>query len=113
MKCTRRTFIFLPAPAALAFVALGPASLARAQATPAAPSPEATPTTWDEVLQAGLDRGLPSVALRVEQGDQVLFEDAAGFASTENQTPATKTDQFRIASATKTFTSVLSPAAGR
>jgi len=107
MKCTRRTFIFLPAPAALAFVALGPASLARAQATPAAPSPEATPTTWDEVLQAGLDRGLPSVALRVEQGDQVLFEYATGFASTENQTPATKTDQYRIASATKTFTSVL------
>ena len=59
------------------------------------------------MLQAGLDRGLPSVALRVEQGDQILFEDAAGFASTENQTPATETDRFRIASATKTFTSVL------
>jgi D-alanyl-D-alanine carboxypeptidase len=107
MKCTRRSFMLIPAPAALALIGLGPASLRAAQAAAATPSPVATPTTWDEVLQAGLDRGLPSVALRVEQGDQVIFDGAAGYASTENKTPVTTTDQFRIASTTKTFTSVL------
>ena len=107
MKCTRRTFMLIPAPAALALAGLGPASFGIARAGAATPSPVATPATWDEVLQAGLDRGLPSVALRVEQGDQVIFEGAAGFASTEDKTPATATDQYRIASTTKTFTSVL------
>src|SRR3954471_16465857 len=39
--------------------------------TPAAtPSPKATPATLDEVLQAGIDRGLPGVALRVERGNE-------------------------------------------
>jgi D-alanyl-D-alanine carboxypeptidase len=91
----------------LAFVALGPATAVIARATAATSSPVAAPTTWDEVLQAGLDRGLTSVALRVEQGSTLLFEGAAGLASRENQTPVAATDRFRIASITKTFTAVL------
>jgi D-alanyl-D-alanine carboxypeptidase len=65
------------------------------------------PTTLDEVLQAGLEAGLTGVALRVERGDEVVFDAAAGFASLERETPLTPADRFRIASATKTFTAVL------
>jgi D-alanyl-D-alanine carboxypeptidase len=61
----------------------------------------------DAVLQSGLDRGLPGVALRVERGDEVIFDRAAGFASLETQTPLATTDRFGIGSVTKTFTAVL------
>ena len=100
MICTRRQFVLIPAPAVLAFAALGPTAIATA-------SPVAAPATWDEVLQAGLNRGLTGVALRVEQGDDLLFEGAAGLASRENETPVSASDRFRIASITKTFTAVL------
>jgi D-alanyl-D-alanine carboxypeptidase len=73
-------------------------------ATPAAGAP---PATLDAVLQAGLDRGLPGVALRVERGGKVVFDGAAGLASREQQTPLAPTDRFRVASVTKTFTAVL------
>jgi D-alanyl-D-alanine carboxypeptidase len=73
----------------------------------ATPSPPATAATLDEVLQAGIDRGLPGVALRVEQGDEVLFDEAAGLASRERQTPVVPADRFGVGSITKTFTAVL------
>jgi D-alanyl-D-alanine carboxypeptidase len=63
--------------------------------------------TLDEVLQAGLERGLPGVALRVERGGEVVFDGAAGLASRERRAPLAPTDRFRIASVTKTFTAVL------
>jgi D-alanyl-D-alanine carboxypeptidase len=107
MKYSRRAIIRMPAPAALALAALGPGRRALAQSGAATPSPSAAPATWDAVLQAGLDRGLTSVALRVEQGDTILFDGAAGFARTEDQTAVTPNDKFRIASVTKTFTAVL------
>ena len=65
------------------------------------------PTTLDAVLQAGLDRGLPGVALRVERGNEVVFDGAAGFASREQQTPVAPTDRFGVGSVTKTFTAIL------
>jgi D-alanyl-D-alanine carboxypeptidase len=105
MKLTRRTFMLIPAPAMLALVV--PEPFRAAWAATATPSPVATPTTWDGVLQAGLDRGLTSVALRVEHGDQILFDGAAGFARTEDKTPVSAADRYRIASVTKTFTATL------
>jgi CubicO group peptidase (beta-lactamase class C family) len=70
-------------------------------------TPDAPPATLDEVLQAGLAAGLTGIALRVERGDEVVFDAAAGLASLERETPLTPADRFRIASATKTFTAVL------
>jgi D-alanyl-D-alanine carboxypeptidase len=73
----------------------------------ATPTSGAPPATLEEVLRAGLDRGLVGVALRVERGDEVVFERAVGLASREHQTPLTPADRLRIASVTKTFTAVL------
>jgi D-alanyl-D-alanine carboxypeptidase len=71
------------------------------------PTPAAPPAPLDEVIQAGLDRGLTGVALRVERGDEVVFDGAGGFASLEDQTPLASTDRFRTGSVAKTFTAVL------
>jgi len=73
----------------------------------ATPAPDAPPATFDEVLQAGLDRGMPGIALRVERGDEVVFDGAAGFASREQRTPVATTDRFGVGSVTKTFTAAL------
>jgi D-alanyl-D-alanine carboxypeptidase len=73
----------------------------------ATPTSDAPPATFDEVLQTGLERGLPGVALRVERGNEVVFDGAAGVASREQQTPAVPTDRFGVGSVTKTFTSTL------
>ena len=73
----------------------------------ATPLPGALPATLDQVLHVGLDRGLPGVALRVERGDEVVFDGAAGLASREQQTPVVSTDRFGVGSITKTFTAVL------
>jgi D-alanyl-D-alanine carboxypeptidase len=101
-----RRAITLTSALALLFVTLL-APMGKATAQDADTSPEAMPATWDELLQNGLDRGLTGIALRVEQGDEVIFEGAAGFANVEAQTVATVDDKFRIASATKPFTAVL------
>ncbi|HEY7031504.1 MAG TPA: serine hydrolase domain-containing protein [Thermomicrobiales bacterium] len=73
----------------------------------ATPPPQAPPATFDAVLQAGLDRNLPGIALRVERGDEVVFDGAAGLASREHQTPLTPADRFGVGSITKPFTAVL------
>jgi D-alanyl-D-alanine carboxypeptidase len=61
----------------------------------------------DAVLQAGIDRGLPGVALRVERGGGVVFDGAAGLASRERGTSVVPTDRFGVGSVTKTFTAAL------
>ena len=73
----------------------------------ATPTSDALPATLDAVLQAGLDAGLVGVVLRVERGDEVVFDGAAGLARIEDQIAMAPTDRFRIASVTKTFTAVL------
>jgi D-alanyl-D-alanine carboxypeptidase len=83
----------------------GAATVASNQA--ATPTLDEATAIFDEVLQAGLDRGLVGVVLRVERGDEVIFNGAAGLSSLEGQTPMVPTDRFRIASVTKTFTAVL------
>ena len=69
--------------------------------------PEMPPATLDEVLQVGIERGLPGVALRVEHGGEVVFDGAAGLASVEQQTPLATTDRFGVGSITKPFTAAL------
>src|SRR5687768_5553788 len=103
----RRSITLISALAGLALVALAPVSAGSAGASAATPTPDAPPATWEEVLQAGLEAGLPGVALRVERGDEVVFDGAAGLASLEQQTSLAPTDRLRIASSTKTFTAVL------
>lgn len=78
--------------------------LAGASATPASGPPL---SNLEEVLRAGVDRGLSGAALRVERGGELIFEGAAGFASIEQQTPLAPADRIRVASVTKTFTAVL------
>src|SRR5829696_6124985 len=74
----------------------------------------ATPTTnlaassaFDDVLQSSIDQGMTGVAVYVEQGDDVVFDGAAGLANREPPTPLAPSDRFRIYSITKTFTAVL------
>jgi CubicO group peptidase (beta-lactamase class C family)/pimeloyl-ACP methyl ester carboxylesterase len=78
--------------------------------TPAAATPTsgvALTSSFAEVLQTGIDRGLTGAALMVDQHDRVLFDGAAGLAKSETQTPLSPTDRFRIYSITKSFTAVL------
>jgi D-alanyl-D-alanine carboxypeptidase len=103
----QRVGILISSLTLLALVALAPASIGAVRAETATPAPDASPATLDEVLQAGLELGLPGVALRVERGGEVVFDGAAGFASLEPQTPLAPEVRFRIASITKTFTAVL------
>ena len=74
----------------------------------------ATPTSdlvlvssFDDVLQTGIDKGLTGVTLAVDRDGEVLFNGAAGLANSEAQAPLAPTDRFRIYSITKTFTAVL------
>jgi len=74
----------------------------------------ATPTSnrvassaFQDVLQAGIDKGLTGVALYAEQSDAVVFDGVAGLSDRETHTPLTSSDRFRIYSITKTFTAVL------
>jgi len=90
-----------------ALVTFASSSIVTAQANAATPVSESPIARIDEVLQAGLDRGLVGVALRVERGDEVVYDRAAGLASIEHAVPATPEDRFRVASVTKTFTAVL------
>jgi D-alanyl-D-alanine carboxypeptidase len=86
-------------------------ALASALVTPGITAAQAaTPTSTsrlDDVLQSGLDRGLTGMVLYVEHGDEIIFDEAAGLASVENQTALATTDRFRIYSVTKTFTATL------
>jgi D-alanyl-D-alanine carboxypeptidase len=70
-------------------------------------APASSLATLDDVLKSGLDNGLPGITLRIERGDEVIYDKAVGLASIEQQTPLKTTDRFRIASVTKTFTAVL------
>jgi D-alanyl-D-alanine carboxypeptidase len=102
-----RSGILISALVVLALTVLGSASVGATRAGAATPKPEAPPATLHAVLQACLDAGLTGVALRVERGDEVVFDGAVGLASHERQTPLAPTDRFGIGSITKTFTAVL------
>jgi CubicO group peptidase (beta-lactamase class C family)/pimeloyl-ACP methyl ester carboxylesterase len=78
---------------------------AHAAATPT--SGVAPASSYDEVLETGIDQGLTGVALMVDRDGEILFDGAAGLANIETQTPLLPTDRFRIYSITKTFTAVL------
>jgi D-alanyl-D-alanine carboxypeptidase len=98
----RRTLL-LAATGGLAAVALAaslPANAAHAQATPAG-------SGLDQVLAAGLDQGLPGIALAVERKGELIYSGAAGMASVEQARPLATNDRFRIYSITKTFTATV------
>jgi D-alanyl-D-alanine carboxypeptidase len=61
----------------------------------------------DEVLRSAVARGLPGAALRVERAGQPLYAGAAGFASTERQTPLTVNHRFRLGSVAKAATATV------
>src|SRR5215204_5980940 len=104
---TRRSLLAL-APGLLLVPALVP-SAATVRARPAAASPVATPPAadLDAVLAAGVERGLPGVALLVERGGDIVYSGAAGVARIEDQTPLRATDRFQIYSLAKTFTATV------
>jgi D-alanyl-D-alanine carboxypeptidase len=104
-RLSRRRLLSSVAPAAgLAIAASRLGVPAATFAQTATPSPERPPATLSGVLRNGLDAGLVGIALRVERGRDVVFDDVAGFSSLENKTPVEPGDRFRIASITKTFT---------
>src|SRR4051812_4663699 len=83
-------------------VAIGVPGGATAQDTGVAPT-----SSFEDVLQAGIDQGLTGVALAVDQDGRMLFDGVAGLSNGEAQTLLAPTDRFRIYSITKTFTAVL------
>jgi D-alanyl-D-alanine carboxypeptidase len=91
----------------IALLACFTCSLGAASVTVSAPAPTSQEAALDAVLQNGLDQGLPGLALRVERGDQVIYDRATGFSSIESETPTETSDRFRAAGVTKTFTAVL------
>lgn len=58
------------------------------------------------LLQPGLDRGYPGIAMLVESSNGKQFSAAAGFSDLENRTPMRVDDCFHMASINKTFTAV-------
>jgi D-alanyl-D-alanine carboxypeptidase len=93
--------------------AIGDVVAAVRKTSPAATPIGGTPTidirgaSLNDVLQAGLDQGLTGIALHIEQGDEVIFDRAAGLASIETGIALAPSDRFRIYSITKTFTAIL------
>ena len=62
----KRSIIYVSMLAVLAIVALAPASVGSARVTASTPTADTTAAALDKVLQSGLNRGLPGIALRVE-----------------------------------------------
>jgi D-alanyl-D-alanine carboxypeptidase len=65
------------------------------------PSPD---PTLKALLEKGVAKGYPGIAMLVENGDGHVRVAAAGFSNLEQQIPLRTTDGFHIASITKTFT---------
>jgi CubicO group peptidase (beta-lactamase class C family) len=60
----------------------------------------------ESLLQKGIDRGYPGVAVLTQSTDGRIQSAAAGYSDLENHTPMRVQDAFHIASITKTFTAV-------
>jgi D-alanyl-D-alanine carboxypeptidase len=73
----------------------------------ATPTTSLAASTFEDVMQAGIDQGLTGIALYVDHGDAVVFDGAAGLANRETHALLAPSDRFRIYSITKTFTAVL------
>lgn len=97
----RRTLFALAAAAGSSLIA----PMRRVTLADATPPPPVA--GLDAVLQAALDDGLPGIALRVEQGADVVYSGVAGVADIEDRTPLQAADRFRIYSITKTFTVIV------
>lgn len=107
MKRIYGIFSALTIAAVFALSMLTPPSIWSAGVRASTPAADPPPATFGEVLQAGLDLGLPGIALRVEHGDEVIFDSVAGYSNLETQTPLEMNERFRVASVTKPFTAVL------
>lgn len=66
----------------------------------------ASPTMLHALLQKGVERGYPGVAMAIRYRDGATISAAAGYASLEDSTPLRADDAFQICSVTKTFTAV-------
>ena len=58
------------------------------------------------LLQKGIDRGYPGIAVLIHSADGRIRSAAAGYSDLENRTPMRVEDAFHIASINKTFTAV-------
>ena len=58
------------------------------------------------LLQKGIDRGYPGIAVLIQSTDGKIRSAAAGYSDLENRTPMRVEDAFHIASINKTFTAV-------
>jgi D-alanyl-D-alanine carboxypeptidase len=63
--------------------------------------------TMDEALAAGVEQGIPGIALAIEEGSDQIYSGVAGLASIEEGIPIEANDRFRIYSITKTFTATV------
>ncbi len=58
------------------------------------------------LLQKGIDRGYPGIAVLIQSADDRIRSAAAGYSDLEKRTPMRVEDAFHIASINKTFTAV-------
>jgi D-alanyl-D-alanine carboxypeptidase len=58
------------------------------------------------LLQKGIDRGYPGIAVLIQSADGRIRSAAAGYSDLEKRTPMRVEDAFHIASINKTFTAV-------
>ncbi len=68
--------------------------------------PRNPPAYLDRYLSVAAEGGFFSGVVVVADGDDILFEQAYGWADRESQTPATTATPFRLASVSKMFTGV-------
>jgi D-alanyl-D-alanine carboxypeptidase len=59
-----------------------------------------------ELLQAGLSRGYPGVAMETQSSNGITHSAATGYSDLEKHTPLRVDDAFQLASINKTFTAV-------
>jgi D-alanyl-D-alanine carboxypeptidase len=60
----------------------------------------------EALLQAGVERGYPGIAMLTQSGDGKISSAAVGYAELERHTPLRVNDAFHMASINKTFTAV-------
>jgi CubicO group peptidase (beta-lactamase class C family) len=104
MMLPRRKFLYLSAGAA---ALSGPFS-ALAQSSDTTPQPtQAERAAMADLARAFMEKyAVPGFSIAVGHGGTVLYQDAFGWADRENKQAASPENLFRIASVTKTITSV-------
>ncbi len=105
-----RTIVSLDRRALMLAASGGLVSLALSPVVGAGAAQSDAPTLadiMDQALAAGIEQGIPGIALAIEHRGERLYSGAAGVSSIEQGIPLKTSDRFRIYSITKTFTAII------